>query len=182
VSFFLKQSEKHLPTDKVPDRFYPLAERKSFGGGTTRQRQDAARNLALERDKFNTEQLPLYVVVRPLGDGSFREVARYDEGKINDEMAFLRFLSVPVEKGPATRRSSRPGRACPSRSPQLPARRRVRPGQPATTAGYVNWGWRFMSQVARRTRVRVLRVRRAGHRPETAQGTYGKTLSLLVEA
>jgi thiol:disulfide interchange protein DsbD len=109
-----------LHTDKVPDRFYSLAERKSFGGGTSRQRADAARNLALERQQFNTEQLPLYVVVRPLGDGSFREVARYDEGKINDEAAFLRFLNTPGDEK-ATARSRPPrGRSpatAPSRSP-----------------------------------------------------------------
>jgi thiol:disulfide interchange protein/thiol-disulfide isomerase/thioredoxin len=71
-----------LHTDKVP-------------GGPT---EAAARNLALERRQFNTEQLPLYVVVRPLGDGSFQEVARYDEGKINDETAFRHFLTASGEE------------------------------------------------------------------------------------
>ena len=80
-----------LYTDRVPDKLYSAEERSSFQGSATKQRADANKNLDFQKLKFNTEQLPLYVVVKPDGKG-FVEVARYDEGKINDVSAFVKFL------------------------------------------------------------------------------------------
>src|SRR5262249_41814115 len=85
-----------LFTDKVPDKYYSAAEQAEFGSSTTRQRADAADNLRFQRQRFDTEKLPLYVILKPLADGKFQVVDRYDEGKINDEGAFARFLSQPL--------------------------------------------------------------------------------------
>ncbi len=79
-------------TDIVPDDLYPDKVRATFEGGTTRQKEDAEKNLQFQRDTFNTEQLPLYVIVEPDGKGGFREVDRYTEGKINNVSAFADFL------------------------------------------------------------------------------------------
>lgn len=67
-----------LYTDKVPPHFqkYTTAEE----------------NRQLLQDKFGTAQLPTYVILEPLTDGNFKEVARYDEGKINKVDAFAQFL------------------------------------------------------------------------------------------
>ena len=80
-----------LYTDRVPDKLYSPEERSAFQGSATKQRADANKNLDFQKLKFNTEQLPLYVVVKPDANG-FVEVARYDEGKINDVSAFVNFL------------------------------------------------------------------------------------------
>jgi thiol:disulfide interchange protein DsbD len=86
-----------LYTDKVPNRLYGSAERAALGDGTDRQRQDARANLDFQRAKFDTEQLPLYVILEPQSDGTFREIARYAEGKINDVAGFTQFLKQPLD-------------------------------------------------------------------------------------
>ena len=86
-----------LYTDKVPNRYYTAEELAAFGNSTDRQRKDADANLAFQRKEFDTEQLPLYVILEPLPDGSYRKVARYDEGKINDVAAFVQFLKQPLD-------------------------------------------------------------------------------------
>ena len=83
-----------LFTDKVPTEMYPSSESGKLT--LARQIDDAGKNLAFQREKFNTEQLPLYVILRPTGKGQYQEVARYDEGKINNEEAFAQFLRVPL--------------------------------------------------------------------------------------
>ena len=80
-----------LYTDRVPDKLYSPEERSAFQGSATKQRADANKNLDFQKLKFDTEQLPLYVIVKPDASG-FVEVARYDEGKINDGSAFVKFL------------------------------------------------------------------------------------------
>ncbi len=85
-----------LYTDRVPDKFYSPEERATFQGNATKQRLDAGYNLDFQKLKFNTEQLPLYVVVKPTLEG-FVEVARYDEGKINDVSAFVTFLKAGLK-------------------------------------------------------------------------------------
>ncbi len=86
-----------LYTDVVPNRFYPLMERVKFGSSTSRQHADALRNLELEREKFGTESLPLYVILEPLPNGKYREVGR-QEGRITDQAEFMKFLYTPLEK------------------------------------------------------------------------------------
>ncbi len=87
-----------LYTDIVPDKLYSDKEREQFKGGVEQQRADAARNLAFQKEKFNTEQLPYYVILKPLPDGTYKEIAHYDEGKINHEAAFMQFLRNPLRK------------------------------------------------------------------------------------
>jgi thiol:disulfide interchange protein len=84
-----------LYTDLVPNRLYPSKVRKTLKGTST-QEADAKRNLKFQRDNFDTEQLPLYVIVEPTGKGSWRKVAVYKEGKINDVEEFVEFLSTNV--------------------------------------------------------------------------------------
>src|SRR5262249_51922510 len=97
-----------LYTDKVPNEFYPAHERTRFGTSTAQQRADAANNLRFERERFNTEQLPLYVILKPLPGGEFEVLARYDEGKINDESAFLTFLDGPLSENAITTAQAQP--------------------------------------------------------------------------
>ena len=82
-----------LYTDTVPPEFYesppPLGERN-------RHAQQA--NLPFEQKLFGTEQLPLYVILKPEPGGKAVRVAEvYDEGKINNEAAFIEFLKRPLE-------------------------------------------------------------------------------------
>jgi len=67
-----------LYTDVVPPQHQP----------TTSADENRA---SLSKD-FGTAQLPLYVILKPLGDGKYQEVGRYDEGKINKTFAFTEFL------------------------------------------------------------------------------------------
>jgi thiol:disulfide interchange protein DsbD len=86
-----------LYTDKVPNAFYAPNLRLRFGSGTARQQEDAQANLAFQKEAFNTEQLPLYVILEPRLDGKVDIVGIYSEGKINDENAFAQFLQKPLE-------------------------------------------------------------------------------------
>lgn len=67
-----------LYTDVVPPRHQPTTS--------------ADENRRFLSDTFGTAQLPLYVILKPLGDGKYEEVGRYDEGKINHNSAFAEFL------------------------------------------------------------------------------------------
>jgi hypothetical protein len=67
-----------LYTDRVPPQYEPT---------TT-----AEQNRTFLNEKFGTAQLPLYVIVKPQRDGSFEEIDRYDEGKINHVSSFAEFL------------------------------------------------------------------------------------------
>jgi thiol:disulfide interchange protein DsbD len=86
-----------LYTDRVPNKLYPREERDKLGSGTARQQADGKHNREFQAEKFNTTQLPLYVILRPTADG-YQELARYAEGKINDPEAFEQFLRGPLEK------------------------------------------------------------------------------------
>jgi thiol:disulfide interchange protein DsbD len=93
VQRLLKQySLVQLYTDIVPNRFYSPEEQSQFGNSAAKQLQDARANFKLQEEKFGTLQLPLYVILQPLPDGSYQEVARYDEGKISSQAAFMQFL------------------------------------------------------------------------------------------
>jgi hypothetical protein len=71
-----------LYTDRVPVQFEPTTS--------------AAENRALQNDRFGSAQLPLYVILKPTGNGQFEEVDRYVEGKINDVPGFMQFLEKPL--------------------------------------------------------------------------------------
>ena len=60
-------------------------------------------NRSFQSEKFGTAQLPLYVILKPLADGTFEEVDRYIEGKINDIPAFADFLRKHLPSGEVTR-------------------------------------------------------------------------------
>jgi thiol:disulfide interchange protein DsbD len=99
---FERYSLVQMYTDKVPNHFYSSRLQGNFGKNVDRQKQDAELNLQFQRDTFGTEQLPLYVILRPLPDGDgIEEVARYDEGKINNESEFAQFLRKPFEESAA---------------------------------------------------------------------------------
>jgi thiol:disulfide interchange protein DsbD len=77
-------------TDQVPAEFY--ARKPS-----DQQREaEAAANLAFQKRKFGTEQLPLYVILEPLPDGKIAVVDVYSEGKINKVDQFVDFLKKPL--------------------------------------------------------------------------------------
>jgi hypothetical protein len=59
-------------------------------------------NQELQYERFGTGTLPLYVILKPDGkDG--QEIARFEEGKINDVGRFADFLQQPLRsEGVAT--------------------------------------------------------------------------------
>jgi hypothetical protein len=71
-----------LYTDVIPPHYQPTT--------TPEQNRD------FQASVFQDVRLPLYVILRPDKDGGFREVSRYDEGKINDVDAFMGFLRKPL--------------------------------------------------------------------------------------
>jgi hypothetical protein len=72
-----------LYTDSVPNEYQPAPS--------------GPENLKFLHERFHTAQLPYYVILEPLPQGGFREVAHYDEGKINNVAAFADFLRKPLE-------------------------------------------------------------------------------------
>jgi thiol:disulfide interchange protein DsbD len=126
-----------LYTDVVPRWLYPPAERGQLGGGTGKQRADAQANLDFQRKEFNTETLPLYVVLEPLAGGKFRELARFEEGKIGNVERFLAFLDQPLEDLARALAAAAPdarGKA-PAPSPAVPAKGKPPAPAPAEAAG-----------------------------------------------
>jgi thiol:disulfide interchange protein len=73
-------------TDTVPESFYPQ------GADADRRFDEAKANLKFQRDNFGTEQLPLYAVMEVTKD---HVIVRgvYDEAKINEPTAFIKFLN-----------------------------------------------------------------------------------------
>jgi thiol:disulfide interchange protein DsbD len=76
-------------TDEVPPAFYkgePTDDRRE---------QDAKLNLKFQEDRFRTEQLPLYVLLKPMpgpAGGPVKLLGVYKEGKINKVNEFIEFL------------------------------------------------------------------------------------------
>jgi thiol:disulfide interchange protein DsbD len=89
-----------LYTDRVPNQYYTPEEQSSFGDSTEQQKADAAKNQNFKTDTFNDIRLPLYVILQPLPGGGFKEVSRYDEGKINDPKKFELFLRRALKGRP----------------------------------------------------------------------------------
>jgi thiol:disulfide interchange protein DsbD len=88
-----------LYTDKVPPEFYPPDVRDRIGNDVSRLRDDARVNLDFQKQAFDTEQLPLYVILDPVPQGDDQKidvVGIYSEGKINDTAAFTQFLKEPL--------------------------------------------------------------------------------------
>jgi thiol:disulfide interchange protein DsbD len=83
---FKKYSLVQVYTDTIPKVFYDTDP------GRTRRNQDADANQEFELKVFGTEQLPLYVILKPEPNGKTAVVGVYREGKINDEPAFIEFL------------------------------------------------------------------------------------------
>ncbi len=78
-----------LYTDVVPARYQPTTS--------------AEENRQLQNEKFGTAQLPLYVILKPVGEGQYKEISRYEEGKINNVAAFVQFLRDPLESSGGAR-------------------------------------------------------------------------------
>lgn len=78
-----------LYTDAVPAKYQPTTS--------------AEENRRLLNEKFGTAQLPLYVILKPLGEGQYKEISRYEEGKINNVAAFTQFLREPLESSSVAR-------------------------------------------------------------------------------
>jgi thiol:disulfide interchange protein DsbD len=73
-------------TDTIPPEFYETDP------GLDGRTADAEANLRIEKAGFGLEQLPVYVVLKPEANGKITVVGVYDEGKINNEPAFIEFL------------------------------------------------------------------------------------------
>jgi len=81
-----------LYTDEVPKGSYKEAP------DDAKRETDAEVNQKFQKTVFKTEQLPLYVIVKPAGSGQFEIVGSYDEGRINKVDKFLEFLKAPLNK------------------------------------------------------------------------------------
>jgi hypothetical protein len=84
-----------LYTDVIPDHYYAPALLAKLGDSIARRKADASLNSDFEANAFGTRQLPLYVILEPKPNGKIEIVGVYDEGKINDEAAFAKFLKEP---------------------------------------------------------------------------------------
>jgi len=90
-NLFKQYVRVQLYTDVIPEAFYKSAPDEAKREG------DAEVNQKFQKATFKTEQLPLYVVVRPAGDGKFEVVGQYDEGRISKFDKFVEFLKAPLK-------------------------------------------------------------------------------------
>ena len=82
-------------TDTIPPEFYEAEP------GNTKRDQDAATNSKFQMQAFGTEQLPLYVLLKPdagMKGGPVQILGIYDEGKINEDRKFVDFLKKGIVK------------------------------------------------------------------------------------
>jgi thiol:disulfide interchange protein DsbD len=86
-----------LYTDVVPTELYPPNVRAKLNGTNSRQNADAETNLWFQKEAFDTEQLPLYVILAPDGENRIKILGVYSEGKINNVDEFAEFLRKPLE-------------------------------------------------------------------------------------
>jgi hypothetical protein len=68
------------------------------------RRAEAVANLELKWKAFVTSQMPLYAIIKPVGENKFEIVAVYDEGRVKNEEMFVKFLHEPFR--PAKRSDS----------------------------------------------------------------------------
>lgn len=83
---FKQYSLVQVYTDTVPEFLYDRDP------GLDRRDADARANARFQLAAFGTEQLPLYVILKPEPSGMTSVVGVYKEGKINNEAAFVQFL------------------------------------------------------------------------------------------
>jgi thiol:disulfide interchange protein DsbD len=87
VSELLKQYQlAQLYTDTIPPQFYETDP------GLGQRNADGKAALKFQIEGFGLEQLPTYVILKPEPNGKITVMGAYDEGKINDERAFVQFL------------------------------------------------------------------------------------------
>jgi len=73
----------------VPDEFFKEAVCEE------KRHAESEANNQFEKDAFFTAAIPLCVILKPVGDGAFKVVGRYDEARINNEEKFVDFLQSP---------------------------------------------------------------------------------------
>ena len=78
-----------LYLDTVPAKYQPTTS--------------ADENYQLQWGKFKTRERPLYAIVKPDGQGDFRIISVYKEGKINNVSGFAAFLKQPLTVAGAER-------------------------------------------------------------------------------
>jgi thiol:disulfide interchange protein DsbD len=88
-----------LYCDTVPLKYYAAEDRAAAEAG--RRSTDAKVNYRLQSEVFDGVELPLYVILEPLNDGTIRVVAKYDKGLI-DEATLAEFLRRPQEAAGAS--------------------------------------------------------------------------------
>lgn len=81
-----------LYTDSVPEKFYKDAP------ASDNRDKDAETNQNFQRKTFGNEQLPLYVIVKPIEDGGFETIGTYTEGRIRQIEKFIGFLKKPLKQ------------------------------------------------------------------------------------
>ncbi len=79
-----------LHVDIVPESFYQQKPEQED------RQSDAEINWKFETKTLDTVQEPLYVLLRPKGNGHFEVVARYDEALIKDQARFVYYLENPL--------------------------------------------------------------------------------------
>lgn len=84
-----------LYTDSVPQEYYPVDKLDAVT--VVERENDGDANRIYEKKRFNTTELPFYVIVEP-DDKEFKEIARYSIGLIRDKEEFLKLLRDNVGK------------------------------------------------------------------------------------
>jgi len=92
-ALFNKYVVVKLYTDTIPNKYYDEAVQATLD--SQRQKADASVNLEFQRQIFDDEKLPLYVILEPQLDDTIKIVGIYPEGRINNEVAFAEFLRNP---------------------------------------------------------------------------------------
>jgi thiol:disulfide interchange protein len=92
---FAPYTQVKMYNDMVPKLYYNAEVQAELAQNGERQETDAEVNLAFQKKVFNTEQLPLYVILEPQLEDTILVVSVYPEGRINNEAAFAEFLREP---------------------------------------------------------------------------------------
>lgn len=93
-SLLERYTRVQLYTDEIPAALY------ATDPGSYDRTREAQANRLFKIELFGNDQLPLYVVMHVLPDGSVRVWGAYDEGKINEPERFAAWLAAALDGQP----------------------------------------------------------------------------------
>jgi thiol:disulfide interchange protein DsbD len=80
-------------TDNVPLELFSPSRKAELADDKSLTKEYAAANADFEQNVFSNNALPFYALLEPQADGRILIVDEFNEGKVNNEAEFIRFVT-----------------------------------------------------------------------------------------